>query len=172
MSTAGSLAKIGNKNPMYGKRAATYKGGKICYGYKMVYEPNHPLSQKNGYIYEHRLVVMNQLCRLLEKWEVVHHINHNKLDNRLENLIVIARSKHSSNHHKGEIKSLEHRKKLSDSKKGKLMPQYVKNKISKTLKTIDHLGKFKKGHQPSKEARLIYRELAYSRNRNNLGRFT
>jgi hypothetical protein len=34
---------------------------------------------------------------------IVHHLNHNKKDNRLENLEVIDRSTHIRGHKKGEL---------------------------------------------------------------------
>ena len=49
-----------------------------------------PMSTKIGYIMEHRMVMARHLGRMLTRTEVVHHINHNPLDNRLENLMLFA----------------------------------------------------------------------------------
>lgn len=47
---------------------------------------------------EHRWVVEQHLGRRLESWERVHHINHDRLDNRIENLEVVTSAEHGLRH--------------------------------------------------------------------------
>jgi len=74
-------------------------GYKIVRGYKLIFKPNHPdTTILNPYIKEHRLVVEHHLKRRLTNQEVVHHINENKLDNRIENLLVLDNRIHAIIH--------------------------------------------------------------------------
>ena len=64
-------------------------------GYKLIYMPDHPQSKpQGGYLFEHRLVMERAFGRLLTTNEVVHHINHVKTDNRLENLQLMLKGDH------------------------------------------------------------------------------
>lgn len=86
---------------------------KDTYGYNVIYSAGHPMARKDGYILEHRLVMSNYLNRSLRLDELVHHKNEIKDDNRIENLEIISRSKHSFLHNIGKHLSNEHRKKIS-----------------------------------------------------------
>jgi hypothetical protein len=46
------------------------------------------MARKDGYVMEHRLLVAQELGRPLTRKETVHHLNHNPVDNRLENLAL------------------------------------------------------------------------------------
>lgn len=70
-----------------GERNGNWNGGKkMLDGYLYIYLPNHPSCTKEKYVVEHRMVMEKHLGRYLTKKEVVHHINHNRLDNRISNL--------------------------------------------------------------------------------------
>lgn len=53
---------------------------------------------EDGYVYEHRLVMMDKLDRLLEPDELVHHRNGVRFDNREENLQVTDKKGHEKSH--------------------------------------------------------------------------
>lgn len=75
---------------IWGEKNPNWKGGRRYdkSGYILVQSPEHPYRDSDGYVREHRLVMEKHLGRYLFPTEVVHHINMNKKDNRLKNLIL------------------------------------------------------------------------------------
>lgn len=70
-------------------------------GYWTVYYPNHPNATKSGWVLEHRYIMSQRIGRPLTNKEVVHHINEDRKDNRIENLQLEASAGlHSLNHHR------------------------------------------------------------------------
>jgi len=83
-------------------------------GYKYIYDI------KYTYKAEHRLVMEKHLGRKLNSNEIIHHINGDKLDNRIDNLLLENRSSHMITHiDKITIAQLEHRKLYPEKFTGK-----------------------------------------------------
>lgn len=66
------------------------------YDYALV--PEHPKATKNGYVLLHRVIMENHLGRLLNDDEVVHHKDHDKKHNVIENLEVLSAKEHNILH--------------------------------------------------------------------------
>lgn len=69
-------------------------------GYIYVYFPSHPMSTKDGYVMEHILVMEENIGRHLKEDEVVHHKNHVRDDNNIENLELMTFKQHAALHMK------------------------------------------------------------------------
>lgn len=78
-----------------------WKGGRYLdrYGYVGIKNLYHPRTSGNGYVKEHILVMEKHLGRYLERKEVVHHINGNRQDNRIENLMLFENQGKHLKHH-------------------------------------------------------------------------
>jgi hypothetical protein len=92
-----------NKHYNNGKKHWNWKGGKIidsC-GYILIYKPNHPKSNNNGYIKEHRYVYEQYYNCCLLDWIHIHHIDENKQNNNINNLLPMTINDHSRIHNIG-----------------------------------------------------------------------
>lgn len=85
-----------------GVASSNWKGGEVTIdGRVYIYKPNHPNAMQSGrkYVARSRLVMSEHLNRPLTSSEIVHHVNGDKLDDRVENLMVVTRAKHNTIHH-------------------------------------------------------------------------
>lgn len=100
-----SCAKKGERNSnfgIFGKDNSSWKGGRIktSQGYILVWISHKSpflkmkIDTNHNYIFEHRLIMAKRLNRCLESWEIVHHKNHIRDDNRVENLELLKRTDH------------------------------------------------------------------------------
>jgi hypothetical protein len=93
VSSLGTSIRILNHKT--GSNAHNWKGGTRLHtaGYVLIYSPNHPF-ESNSYVMQHRLVMEKHIGRFLKENEIVHQINSNKQDNRIENLKLMTQREH------------------------------------------------------------------------------
>jgi hypothetical protein len=80
------------KGEHMGENHPRYKGGCVLKsGYKQIFH--------NGKRFlEHRFIMEQYIKRKLKRNEVIHHINHIKTDNRIDNLKLMSNSEHTKAH--------------------------------------------------------------------------
>lgn len=80
-----------------------WKGGEITdgHGRVLIYSPDHPNPSYCGtHVYRYRLVMEKHIGRFLTSQEIVHHINRDHSDDRIENLELMSQSEHMKLHWK------------------------------------------------------------------------
>ena len=91
------------QKPRAGSRNANWRGGRkiTSLGYVHLHKPDHPMAGDGGYVLEHRYVMSEHLGRLLEPHEIIHHRDHDKVNNSIENLALMTSAKeHQAEHPK------------------------------------------------------------------------
>ena len=85
-----------------GEKCCNWKGGKkvSAKGYVFVLQPEHHRADSNGYVMEHIVVFEKHTGIKVPENCVVHHLNGNKKDNRIENLCLMEFGAHSSYHNR------------------------------------------------------------------------
>lgn len=117
-----------------GKNSNAWKGGIYKRnGYIFIYKPNHPHNNKK-YVAEHRLRMELKIGRYLFPYEIVHHINGKKDDNRIENLQLLPEA---GQHNKRVQKVYQENKK--NEKKIRNLISGFKNETKKTLKMLNYI---------------------------------
>ena len=87
-----------------GAESPRWKAGIVFIdGYKYISVNDHPYSKTFGgitkYYLEHRLIIEKYIGRILEPHETVHHIDGDKLNNQIENLMLCeTENQHNSIH--------------------------------------------------------------------------
>jgi len=124
-----------------GANSPTWKGGRhSSFGYIHVWIASddffHPMVSKTGYVPEHRLVMARHIGRCLQTWELVHHKNSIRDDNRIENLELTIRGSHITEHGKGYQDGYQ--KGITDGRTKQI--QALKNFIEEQTKQIRKLN--------------------------------
>lgn len=88
--------KKGNK----GEKCINFRNGtQEENGYIAVLAPDHPHAQSKGYVYQHRLVMEKHIGRYLTPEEVVHHIDFDRKNNSIDNLMLFENDVEHHRHH-------------------------------------------------------------------------
>ena len=67
------------------------------------YAPDHPCANKAGKVMEHTYVMYNHIGRKLTNEECVHHIDRDKKNNKIENLLLLTHEEHRHLHVKEDM---------------------------------------------------------------------
>ena len=102
-----------------GEHAANWKGGvrTTKHGYRQILSPGHPRSDSSGYVMEHIAVWEKETGIPVPIGCVIHHLNGNKQDNRIENLCMMQFGAHTKFHHTGLKRSEETIRRIKEAKK-------------------------------------------------------
>lgn len=108
------ISYSGKNNHQYGlkgsKNASWKSDEKISvYGYRLIRVIDHPFRNSDDFVFEHRLIAEKYLLndensieidgkKYLKPDLIVHHIDHNRLNNSVDNLAIYTRAEHTRLH--------------------------------------------------------------------------
>lgn len=123
--------------------------------YLAVQKPNHPKARNDGYVYIHQLQAEKKLGRMLKDEECVHHVNENKYDNSIDNLMIFkTNSDHIAFHHGCDI-YLDNDVWIAKPNKNRICPICNTNiKDYDAMMCLSCFLKHKSSHMPSKDVLL------------------
>ena len=126
--------------------------------------------RKNGYMFFKKMDVHKIQAHTnygYKKDYDIHHIDENKMNNSLSNLVYLTKSEHTTLHKKGKTLSEDTKRKISESErgrtspmKGKILSEEAKKKISKVLtgRTLSSETKQKLSEATKGENNPMYRK--------------
>lgn len=119
-----------NTNLLRGEKSPRWRGGRWLHdGYWMVYLPDHPRANPNGYVPEHRLV-WERTRGYWPDGKDIHHIDGDRGNNDPSNLEKLDRDEHLREHSVSQrmrlIRSRNGRKRFSDPRERKKQSRRMK----------------------------------------------
>lgn len=84
-----------------GNESSSWRGGKLKVGgYIKIIVGNHTRADRDGYVFEHLMVMEKHIGRPVLESECVHHIDGNRENNKISNLMLFpSRGAHIRFHH-------------------------------------------------------------------------
>lgn len=149
-------------------------------GYRGIYKPEWPSAYTSdnwkGFVYEHRYLMEREMGRLLTENEIVHHLDGNRYNNRLSNLIVLSDSaSHMRLHHWIDSGAKMHESYTPTEKDERYFSEHTENTFCKICNTTlqfkqefycsDECNKLdkRKAVRPSKEDLIrMVKDMGYS----------
>jgi len=129
--TGDSIMRGNHNNHAKASRTGRWNEKKMLspHGYvKLRVGASHPLADANGYVYEHIVIWVAAGNSRPTSGTVLHHINHTRTDNRIENLEMLTIKEHNKLHNKNKIRNAkgQFEKKAGCLLDGKEWKQYPK----------------------------------------------
>lgn len=113
------IERLNRSEAMRGENAPNWSGGRrrTSKGYAQILMPGHPRADSSGYVMEHIIAWEQATGVPVSAQCCIHHLNGDKLDNRIENLCLMQRGAHTVFHHAGKPLSQETRRKISEKRR-------------------------------------------------------